>query len=130
MRSFRWERDVTPQIGVPAQKSIDASTPDYDVYLGILSHRFGTPTEGYASGIVKEFRAALERFRDRGKPWILFFFNKQGPAPSLGSEEEVAKGIKQLKQYQSVLQFKKELEGLYQEYDALSSCFALLKGSD
>ena len=120
LRSFRWERDVTPQIGVPAQKRIDASTPDYDVYLGILSHRFGTPTEGYGSGTEKEFQDALGRFRHRGKPWILFFFNKQAPAPSVGSEEEIAKGIKQLKQYKRVLQFKKELEGLYQEYDALS----------
>ena len=48
---FRWERNVVPRIGPPAQKVIDDQTPVYGIYLGIMAHRFGTPTGKYGSRV-------------------------------------------------------------------------------
>jgi hypothetical protein len=46
----RWESDVVPQIGPGAQAVVTAQTPNYDVYLGIMWGRFGTPTRTHGSG--------------------------------------------------------------------------------
>src|SRR5262245_52564789 len=73
----KWERDVVPQIGPPAQDVVDAQTPACDIYLGIMAHRFGTPTGGHGSGTEKESWDALARWGAAARPWILFYF-KQG----------------------------------------------------
>ncbi len=54
---FRWEDDVTPQIGPQPQQVVDAQTPVYDIYLGIMSTRFG------GGGTNKEFRDALNQWQ-------------------------------------------------------------------
>ena len=80
---FKWEQDVVPQVGPHAQDVVDAQTPgDYDIYLGIMAHRFGTETEGYGSGTEKEFRDALAKWGQTGKPWILFYFSDAPLRPS------------------------------------------------
>ena len=64
---FRWERNVISQIDQTPQDVIDSQMPPCDVYLGILRTRFGTPTANYGSGTEQEFRAALDRFRQRAE---------------------------------------------------------------
>ena len=100
---FRWEEDVAPQIGRRAQKVIDAQTPVYDIYLGIMATRFGTPTGRYGSGTEQEFKAALRQWKQAGAPWITFYFYDQ---PAVSSDPADAE------QYLKVCQFRKELEGL------------------
>lgn len=78
---FRWEKDVVPQIGPSPSSVIDDQTPPFDIYLGIMSARFGTPTEKYGSGTEKEFRDALTSWKSTGAPWIMFYFNDD-PRPS------------------------------------------------
>ena len=80
LKLFKWEKDVVPRIGPAVQKVIDDQTPPYDIYLGILKHRFGTPTGRYGSGTEKEFRDALKRWGEVGTPWILFYFSAE-PVP-------------------------------------------------
>ena len=46
---WTWEQNVVPQIG-PRPQAVVMQTPPYDIYLGILSTRFGTPTGHYGSG--------------------------------------------------------------------------------
>ncbi len=61
LETVTWERMV-PKIGNrSAQKEIDAQTPEYDVFVGIMSSRFGTPTGRYGSGTEHEFEAARKR---------------------------------------------------------------------
>ena len=72
---FRWEVDVVPQLGPKPQHVVDRQTPPYDVYLGILSTRFGTPTGRYGSGTEKEFKDALKNWKTAGSPWIAFYFD-------------------------------------------------------
>ena len=111
VKLFKWEKDVVPKIAQTPQGVIDSQMPDCDVYLGILHARFGTPTGNYGSGTEQEFRAALERFNQQGKPWISFYFN-DGPVQLRTREER--------EQYNKVCDFREELErkgvvGCYKE---------------
>ena len=102
LEPWDWSMAV-PRIGPSPQDVIDAQTPPYDVYIGIMSGRFGTPTGPYGSGTEKEFRDALDKWGDTGAPWIIFYFN-DAPDPFPKKSEDVA-------QYLKVTQFKEELEG-------------------
>ena len=106
---FRWEDDVVPQSGPSPQRVIDAQTPAYDIYIGIMSARFGTPTSRYGSGTEKEYRAALKNWKKAGAPWVLFYFDDSPKSISKSSDVE---------QYLKVSQFREKLanEGLYATY--------------
>src|SRR5262245_561058 len=101
LQLFKWERNVIPQIDQTPQGVIDNQMPDCDIYLGILRTRFGTPTGNYGSGTEQEFRAALERFNNQGKPWISFYFYN-GPVELRTRAER--------EQYDRVCEFRDELE--------------------
>jgi hypothetical protein len=69
-----YETHSFPDVGQP-QEVIDRQLPDdYDLYLGIMWKRAGTPTDDAASGTVHEFRQALAHRRQHGRPVIMFFF--------------------------------------------------------
>ena len=102
LQTFRWEKDVVPQVGPPPQEVVGKQTPSCDIYLGILSTRFGTPTEKFGSGTEQEFRQALAAWEDKGHPWIMFYFDDTPPGKL---------DLKQLRQYVKVREFREELEG-------------------
>lgn len=106
---IRWERDTFSQIGPKPQPAVDAQTPPYDIYLGIMSVRFGTPTERAGSGTEEEFNAALANWESVGKPWIMFYFNIDPGSAAIDSNFE---------QYSRVRIFRKKLEtlGLVAQY--------------
>ena len=95
---WKWEQDVVPQIGPRLQEVVDAQTPPYDIYLGILSTRFGTPAGRYGSGTEKEFRDALRKWKTVGTPWILFYFDG---TPKLSGDPD------QAEQYVQVCKFRR-----------------------
>jgi Domain of unknown function (DUF4062) len=99
---FKWEENVTPQIGPKPQQVVDAQTPaDYDIYLGIMSTRFGTPTGGYGSGTEKEFKDALKKWKTARSPWITFYFD---------DDPKVSRKPYEAKQFVKVCEFREELE--------------------
>lgn len=100
---FRWEADVVPRIGPPPQTVVDDQTPAYDIYLGIMASRFGSPTSRHGSGTEQEFRDAFRRWGRAGRPWILFYFKEK---PSVGSSPAAAG------QWQKVCKFRDELKRL------------------
>jgi hypothetical protein len=54
LRTFAWENDVVPRIGPPPGDVVDEQTPTCDIYVGIMSARFGgDDTRG--SGTEEEF---------------------------------------------------------------------------
>jgi hypothetical protein len=114
LRIFRWEQDVVPQIGPPPQHVVDDQTPPYDIYLGIMASRFGTPTGGYGSGTEKEFHDAVTRWGERGEPWILFYFRKDLRAPRTVEEGQ---------QFLNMLGFKQRLGklGITAEYESVKT---------
>jgi HAD superfamily hydrolase (TIGR01509 family) len=73
LRTYRWERDSVPA-GLPSQDAIDQQLPRYQIYIGILWKRFGTPTGTVNSGTESEFRAAVQEHEATGRPSIMFYF--------------------------------------------------------
>jgi hypothetical protein len=100
LRLFKWEDDVVPRIGSPPQTVVDEQTPLCDIYLGIMSSRFGGDGTR-ESGTEHEFRRALERWGDTAQPWVLFYFNDEPPR---------AKSSDENRQLTRVLEFREELE--------------------
>lgn len=72
-------RVVVPHAGRPQQVIFDQLNPtDWDVFIGLLWHRFGTPPGGqhpqtqkeYLSGTEEEFKTAYDLWKQHGKPRI------------------------------------------------------------
>jgi len=95
-----WE-DVAPSLGSP-QTVIDTAIGEYDILIGIMWLRFGTPTAtGEESGTEHEFNDAYELWQRTGRPLVMFYFNDEPPR-SMGDFD--------ISQYQRVRSFKEKLE--------------------
>lgn len=95
---FRWESDVFPGIGLDAQDVVNQQIPsDYDLFLGIMWSRFGTPTLRAGSGTVEEFEQALAR-RSSGlnEPGVFFYF-KDAPVPPSKINVDQLKAVQEFK---------------------------------
>lgn len=111
-----WETHVYPEIGPEAQDSIDAQIGDYDIFIGILWNRFGTPTSKAESGTKQEFDNAYAAWKQKRVKHIAFYFNVEPERLPLESIE----------QYKKVMAFRSELmptHGLVGEYSG-SRAFA------
>ena len=114
--TFMWEDDVLPDMGRSGQEIIDEyiKKSNYDIFIGIMKHRFGQPTQKAGSGTEHEFRDALERKKSSEKiPRIIFFFGK----------EEVDPDLVDFEQYNKVKNFKLGIsaEGIYVDYSGIES---------
>lgn len=103
------ERDVRPDIGsgLEAQEVIDSKVNgNYDVFIGILWKKFGTPTKKHESGTQQEFENAL-----KSDAKVMFYFSK---LPFTTDDIDPI-------QLGKILNFKKSLqsEGLYFDYNSL-----------
>jgi hypothetical protein len=83
---------VYPAVGRP-QALINTQLVNVDIFLGIMSRRFGTPTDIAGSGTEEEFQLAYKRFRESGRPHILFYFSDE-PFSFPQSDEELAQVAK------------------------------------
>lgn len=105
-----FQNDALPGfgLGMSPQRQIDQEIGPYDIYLGLMKHRFGAPTEGVGSGTVHEFNLALKRMQEAGpeSPQHIFFYFSNQPLPMDSSA---------LTEALKVLEFRKQLEpqGLY-----------------
>lgn len=81
---LRWEDDAYPDIGDDAQDVVNRQIPDdWDIFVGIMWSRFGTPTGRAGSGTQEEFERALARHRAAPRSVGLLFYFKDAPlAPS------------------------------------------------
>ena len=71
-----WEDWAVSELGQPAQTIITSQLGPYDIYIGIMGARFGSPTERFGSGTEEEFNDALAAHRQTGKPKLSFFFQE------------------------------------------------------
>ncbi|MEP7234524.1 MAG: hypothetical protein ABI778_04435 [Ignavibacteriota bacterium] len=71
-----WEMDAVSGTANEAQEVIDSSIPPYDVYLGLLWKRIGTPTMGSISGTVHEYEDAKKRFESMESKRLMFFLRE------------------------------------------------------
>ncbi|WP_170322324.1 DUF4062 domain-containing protein [Acrocarpospora macrocephala] len=82
------------------QSLINPLVRECDLFIGLLSRRWGTPTGEYDSGFEEEFETAISRRRNEDRPQILIWFKQP-------SAEELSDPGERLKK---VLEFKSKLE--------------------
>lgn len=84
----KWETHVHPELGRP-QGVITDQIGDYDVLIGMMWRRFGTPSTVAASGTEEEVRDAYARWENSGSPRVMFYFSlAEGPPPSSKDEAD------------------------------------------
>ncbi|WPR70904.1 DUF4062 domain-containing protein [Flavobacterium sp. NG2] len=78
---LKWETNSAPAIsnnGV--QNIINNDIPTYDLFIGLLWMRFGTPTSEFGSGTEEEFNIAYQKFQeDNNSIQILLYFKNATP---------------------------------------------------
>lgn len=91
----RYETHTSPDIGSPQDVINRQIAPDYDIFIGVMWKRTGTPTAHYASGTIEEFYRAYERRKTGHLPRIMFYFCDQPIAiPDAGEIEQLAGVVK------------------------------------
>jgi hypothetical protein len=97
-----WRTHAVPGIGEDAQDVVNRSIPDdYDIFIGIMWSRFGSPTSRAGSGTEEEFNRALQRYRqDPTSVRLMFYFKDDPVTPSQLDINQLAK----------VLAFKERLD--------------------
>ncbi len=117
-RPLRWEDDVVIGQGNYSQSVInDQLLNEFDVLVGLIGLRLGTPTPEAPSGTVEEIRRALEREKDHhGFPRVLVFF-KDAKVSALDSDPTELLNVKT---FSEELQKAGVLFSRYETFDALS----------
>lgn len=95
----RWETHCRPGLG-RAQEVINEQIGPYDIFLGIMWKRFGTPTGDADSGTEEEFNLAYQEWEKNKKLQILFYFC-QAPY-NYRSQDELDQQSKVLKFHNSL----------------------------
>ena len=83
LRVVSWPDNIRPGVNADPQSEIGHQIgSDYDIYIGILGSRFGTPTAHSGSGTEQEFEEALARFqKDSTAVRLLFYFKRDAEDP-------------------------------------------------
>ena len=107
---IRWETHVHPGLGRNPQDVINQQIGDYDIFVGLLWKRMGTPTAVAESGTEEEFRRAYQHWNDDKSLPVLFYFCQEPIAIPRTPEE--------LEQLKKVVNFRSELsdKGLVWNY--------------
>jgi hypothetical protein len=83
----RWETHVAPSLGRDPQDVVNRQIGEYDLFIGILWKRMGTPTSVATSGTEEEFNRAYELWQqNRTFPVLLYFCQQPFPLPRLRDE--------------------------------------------
>jgi hypothetical protein len=107
-----WETSVHPAFSSDPQAAINEQiSPDYDVFIGILWGRIGSPTPRAESGTIEEFERAYSRFKSgHNPPEIMLYFKDAPIAPSKIDAQ-------QLQKVQSFRQSLSDKGGLYSVFE-------------
>ena len=123
-----WENNTHPAFGNYPQSVISQQIGEYDIFVGILWSKFGTPTPSYGSGTEEEFNNAYDKFKSNpNEIRIMIYFNQDGVPINDIDIEQIAK-IKNFKQKLSPLGgyyfdfSSNDFEGLFRRhiYDVIS----------
>jgi tetratricopeptide (TPR) repeat protein len=116
-------RNVVPDAGRPEQVILNQVKPrEWDIFIGILWHRFGTPSGAkdsatrreYLSGTEEEFNVAYRLWKQYGKPRIMMYRCGRPIPPEILDPDQFKRVQKFLKQFDAI---KGEHPGLYQSFE-------------
>ena len=112
---LKWETDVRPTInGKDGQSTIfDQIGNTFEVFIGIMNKKFGSPTPRAGSGTEEEFNEAYKRYQEKKDLEIIFYFNDEPPQSM--SEINASELLK-------IEKFRKKLQplGIYGIYKGVS----------
>ena len=78
---IKWESHAVPAAGPDPQAAINEQPSmgddQYEIFIGILKQRLGSPTPRALSGTVEEFERAHARYSTSGLPEIMFYFQEE-----------------------------------------------------
>lgn len=116
-------RSAVPGMGRAEQVILDQLKPnEWDVLVGLLWHRFGTPAggedpetgEGYASGTEEEFKTAYRLWQNHGRPRVMMYRCTR-PIPPEDLDPDQFKRVQDFfKQFDAV---SGKHPGLYHKFD-------------
>jgi hypothetical protein len=96
------EQNARPEMG-RIQAVINHQIGDYDIFVGMMWRRFGTPSGDSGSGTEEEFKRAYSSWAQTGRPNILLYFSEaEAPPP---------KNVEEARQQLKVAEFREEVEG-------------------
>jgi uncharacterized membrane-anchored protein YhcB (DUF1043 family) len=119
---IRWETHIYPEFGEDPQEVINRQIPDdYDIFIGIMWHRFGTPTGRAESGTLEEFLRAKARWdNDKSSVCLMIYFKDSPISPSQVDASQLGK----------VMEFRKSLGnegGLYWSFQSTEEFVNLVR---
>ena len=107
LRLVRWEDTVQPAVGGDPQEIINSQVAgNYEVFIGILWTRFGTPTPRSDSGTLEEFEAAMTRYKEDPSSVVVMFYFKDTPRAPTDIDPEQLKKVQEFRS-------KYKQEGIY-----------------
>jgi hypothetical protein len=113
IESKKWENDSIPSFGEDGQSIINEQLlNDYQLFIGIMWNRFGSPTKRAGSGTEEEFSIAYKRYIEQQDIQIMLYFNEANINPN----------DLNLEQLQKVRNFKKKVS-------ELGSLYSLFNGT-
>jgi hypothetical protein len=88
-----WETDTFPNVGSYPQAVINEQIGDsYDIFIGLMGARFGTPTSAFGSGTEEEFERAYRKWQaDPNATCIMFYFKTAAVNPMEVDIEQLQK---------------------------------------
>lgn len=126
-----WQQ-VIPDLGRAEQIILDQLKPDtWDVFIGILWHRFGTPPKKtdpetgkeYLSGTEEEFRVAYRLWRKYKRPRVMFYWCKRNPP----FDDLDPIQLQRVKDFFDGFSASADHPGLYQTFDSIESFERLVR---
>lgn len=83
VESKKWENDAVPSFGENGQAVINEQLlDDYQIFIGIMWNRFGSPTKRAESGTEEEFLLAYNRYIEQKDIEIMLYFNEASINPN------------------------------------------------
>ncbi len=125
-------REILPDLGRAEQVILDQLKPDtWDLFIGILWHRFGTPPGGkdpqtqkeYLSGTEEEFRVAYRLWQQYKRPRVMFYrCTRDAPLDDLDPDQ-----FRRVKEFFAGFAPDADHPGLYQTFDSVESFERLVR---
>jgi len=116
-----WARDVHPAAGRP-QQVINEQLERYEVFVGIMWQRFGTPTGVADSGTEEEFLLAYESWKRTKLPKIMLYFC-EAPITPPRSRQELTQLTKIVEFRERIAQDYPQLSATYKDHAAFKDTF-------